>query len=291
MRQGGRCSDKQVRNICHLRSGLKGEGEQKNPHFPDLRSFQVTFETQLKGQPLCRAPTAPAMLTRAKISQTIPQQSFSQYPANILVQAQTALRASQHQKSCQINMYIKKCWAPSYLACLPYSRHSLLGCSPVGALGLGLSAAGASKGLLQLVRINITLLPLMELQSLPAAVTSLQQCNMLKRSFDFQTCCSMRPEPAVTGRLSHGHGSLPGLPVNWQVFHSCGNSTFDICVLLQWKFCIWGPVCARILVIRQILLHFCYCYIISWITFFFSKEISYYFILNFLKGLFKNKLT
>lgn len=133
-------------------------------------------------------------------------------------------------------------------------------------------------------------------------MTSPQHFSMLKRSFDFKTDYSVRPNPAVMGRLSYGHGSSlksarqqAGFPL------TCGNSKFDIGVLLQWKYCIWDrvipslqSVCVRILfkVNHQILLHFCHCYSISCMTFFFpSKEISYCFILKLLRGLFKKKLT
>lgn len=79
-----RCSDKQVMNTCHLFCGWKGEGKQeKNPHFPDLRSFQVTFETKPKVQPLCTVST---IMTCAKASQTILRGEFCQAAANALAQ-------------------------------------------------------------------------------------------------------------------------------------------------------------------------------------------------------------
>lgn len=110
----------------------------------------------------------------------------------------------------------------------------------------------------------------------------------------------MRPKPAVMGRLSYGHGSplksgcqQAGFPP------TCGNSKFDIGVLLQWKYCVWQRVISSLWSVRvgilfkvnhQILLHFCHCCIISCMTLFFSsKEISYYF--KVLRGLFLKEIN
>lgn len=61
----------------------------------------------------------------------------------------------------------------------------------------------------------------MELQSSPAAVTAPQHFSMLKRSFDFKSSPSVRPDPAVMGRLLSACSSLPCiLPVSKQDFHS-----------------------------------------------------------------------
>lgn len=89
-----------------------GQGKQKNPHFPDIRSFQVTFETQPKVQPLCTAPTAPAVLIYTDISPKIPQGKCCQYFGS----ARKLSIASQYQKK---NLpYYNKC-NKMLSSCLP----------------------------------------------------------------------------------------------------------------------------------------------------------------------------
>lgn len=202
-----------------------GRGKQKNPHFPDLRSFQVTFKTQPKVQPLCTAPTAPTVLIYTNICPKIPQGKFCQYFGS----ARKLLIASQYQKkTCQIIINVIKCWVPAYPGHHPYQYLSQLGCG-----------GGCSE--LQLVRINITLLPLMELQKFPAAVTSLQCFTVLKRSFDFKTFYSGRRNPAAMGRLPlKSARQQAGFPLTWKfkVWHWCflylgQSNTFPVVCLCQ----------------------------------------------------------
>lgn len=125
-------------------------------------------------------------------------------------------------------MNVIKCWVPAYPGHHPYQYLSQLGCG-----------GGCSE--LQLVRINITLLPLMELQKFPAAVTSLQCFTVLKRSFDFKTFYSGRRNPAAMGRLPlQSARQQAGFPLTWKfkVWHWCflymgQSNTFPVVCLCQ----------------------------------------------------------
>ncbi|EOB08062.1 hypothetical protein Anapl_00295 [Anas platyrhynchos] len=88
----------------HLPSMLWAEGGGgREKHSPDLRSFQVTFK-KIKPQvlsPCTDSPTS-ATLTCAKIPQTIPEGKFCQCAANARLTGRQLLRASQGEKTCQV---------------------------------------------------------------------------------------------------------------------------------------------------------------------------------------------
>lgn len=131
-------------NICHLRAGLKGEGEEKPPHTPP-RSKKLSSNVQNQAQSaasshsfhnFCRAdlrqhfPTGPAReVGSIRCQYSGSDADNSREPASI-------------GKTCQITIRVRKCWVPAYVACLPYQSSFSAGMR-LGQQGAARSRASA----------------------------------------------------------------------------------------------------------------------------------------------------